>query len=179
VGGLGSVWLAGAWIRREAEPHLYDDPAAVPAREVAIVPGARVHPDGSPYPVLEDRLELARRLYEAGKVRRIVVSGADGEPVGMRRWLVRHGVPASAVAPDARGLRTLDTMRRASHDLGVSNAIVCTQRFHLPRAVFLARQSGIDAVGVPADRRRYPRHAQWIAREALARTRAIVDVYAF
>jgi vancomycin permeability regulator SanA len=178
LSGTLAVWLANVWIRNAAAPYLYTAIDDVPEREVAIVPGARVHEDGRPYPVLEDRLELARGLYERGKVERILVSGAANEPEGMRDWLVAHGVPAEAIATDPRGLRTLDTMRRASHEHGATSAIVCTQEFHLARAVWLARQSGIDAVGVRADRRRYPRHAQWLVREALARARAFVDVYA-
>ena len=179
LGGTLAVWLANVWIRNAAAPYIYGDIDDVPAREVAIVPGSRVHEDGRPYPVLEDRLELARALYARGKVERILVSGGDNEPDGMRGWLVAHGVPSEAIAIDPGGVRTLETMRRASHEHGASSAIVCTQEFHLARAVWLARQSDIDAVGVRADRRRYRRHAQWVAREALARARAFVDVYAW
>jgi len=146
------------------------------------VPGARVHPDGRPYPVLVDRLEAARRLYEAGKVRRILVSGDHAqkgydEPNGMRRWLLDRGVPSEDVFMDHAGVRTLDTMQRAAHVFEVRDAVVCTQRFHLARSVFLARQAGIDAVGIVADRRTYGDPRYNAAREMLARTRAFADVY--
>lgn len=181
LGGLAPLYAANAWVRREAAPFLHERAGTVPRRSVAIVPGARVHADGRPFPVLEDRLEAARALYVAGKVERILVSGAGGssdhdETAGMATWLVAHGVPAAHVIEDPGGVRTLATMDRAAAVYGVRDAVVCTQRFHLSRAVFLARRSGIDAVGLVADRRIYRNRRRHDAREVLARARAVVDV---
>jgi SanA protein len=54
--------------------------------------------------------------------------------------------------------------------------IVVTQRFHLPRALYIARAIGLEADGAVADRRRY-RGALWSeGREIGSRTRAFVDV---
>jgi SanA protein len=180
--GLGGVFVANAIVLRAARGRSYDRPAEVPRKPVAIVLGARVHADGRPYPVLVDRLEAARALYAAGRVERVLVSGDHenegyDEPNGMRRWLVAHGVPSEVVFMDHAGLRTLDTMERAARVFGVEEAVICTQRFHLARSVFLAGEAGIDAVGLVADRRVY-RNARWNdARETLARTRAVLDAY--
>lgn len=182
LGGVGSLLATNWWVRRQAGPHLFDEAAEVPQHTVAIVPGARVHRDGRPYPVLVDRLEAARRLYETGQVRRILVSGDHAhkgydEPNGMRRWLLARGVSSEDVFMDHAGLRTLDTMQRAARVFEVRDAVVCTQRFHLARSVFLARHAGIDAVGLVADRRTYGDPRYNAAREMLARTRAFADVY--
>lgn len=155
--------------------------ADVPARTVAIVPGAQVWPPGEPSTILRDRLEAARELYRAGKVRRILVSGdharADYDEVNvMRRWLVDQGVPSEAIFMDHAGLRTNDTMQRAARVFGVTDAIVCTQDFHLPRALYLARHAGIDAVGFVADRQVYPQARADHTRELLATALAVVDV---
>jgi SanA protein len=155
--------------------------ADVPARAVAIVPGAQVWPAGEPSTILRDRLQAALELYRAGKVQRILVSGdharvAYDEVNVMRRWLVDHGVPDEAIFMDHAGLRTNDTMQRAARVFGVSGAIVCTQDFHLPRSLYLARHAGIDAVGFVADRQVYPQAGADHAREVLATALAFVDV---
>jgi SanA protein len=67
-------------------------------------------------------------------------------------------------------------MERAARLFGVRDALVCTQRFHLPRAVLLARHHGIDAVGIAADRRRYARIGRNVARERLARLLATIEM---
>ena len=125
---------------------------------VAIVPGARVFEDGTPSHALADRLHAALELYRAGRVQKILVSGDHGSGIydevnAMHAWLLDRGVSPEAIYLDHAGFRTLDTMFRASEVFKVRRAVICTQRFHLPRSVFLARAAGIDAVGLEADRR--------------------------
>jgi SanA protein len=141
-----------------------------------------VYADGTPSAVLEDRLLAALSLYRGGKVRMILVSGDHGrkeyDEVGaMARWLGERGVPGSDVVLDHAGFRTLDTMARAARVFQVRSAVVCTQEFHLPRAVFLARRAGIDAVGLRANRRRYRHEVHDSVRETAATAWAIVDSY--
>ena len=176
VVAVGNIWVVSA-----AGSHCFEHAHAVPARKVAIVPGARVWSDGTPSHALEDRLATALDLFRAGKVERVLVSGDHGapeydEPNAMRRWLVDRGVPSAAVFLDHAGFRTLDTMERARRVFGVDSAIVCTQGFHLARAVFLARNAGIDAVGLAADRRDYLNETYDGLRELLARPMALLDV---
>jgi SanA protein len=149
-------------------------------RAFAIVPGARVNDDGRPSLALQDRLDTAAEAFRRGLVRRVLVSADDGsgrarEVDAMARWLIARGVLAAAVVSDRGGVRTAATMSRAATVFGVRDALVCTQRFHLPRALYLARAVGIDAVGVPADRRAYPHQRFDDAREFLARVRAVFD----
>ncbi|MEV4118885.1 ElyC/SanA/YdcF family protein [Micromonospora sp. NPDC049645] len=143
------------WIRDTANGHLYGE-AEVPDAPVALVLGTKVDADGTPSPILAARLEIARRLFVAGKVRAILVSGdnmnADyNEPAAMRSWLVERGVPAHRVVPDFAGFDTYDSCARAERIFGVRQATVVTQSFHLPRAVALCRRLGIDANGVGDD----------------------------
>jgi SanA protein len=180
----GAAVGANAWIDRIAAPHIYRDLDRVPDRFVAIVPGARVHSDGTPSAVLEDRLIAALEVYRAGKVRRILVSGdhaaAEYDEVNaMRGWLEDRGVPPGELFLDHAGLRTLDTMARAAAVFGVEDAVICTQEFHLPRAVFLARRAGIDAVGLVADRRIYTSRVMNGVREFAAKGVSFMDSYVF
>jgi SanA protein len=156
-------------------------PASGVSATVAIVPGASVHRDGTPSQQLEDRLAAALMLMRAGRVQRIIVSGARNgaydEAGPMRRWLVQRGVRGSLVTEDHAGFRTLDTMERAARVYGVRDTIVCTQAFHLPRAVFLARRAGIAAFGMAPDRHPTSGSFNETVRESLADLVAVVDSY--
>jgi len=134
--------------------------ADVPARPVAIVFGAGVWPDGRLSDILADRVATAVELYFLGKVDKLLMTG-DGrfvyydEPARMRTYALQLGVPDEDIVLDASGWRTYDSCYRAKHIYGVDAAILVTQAYHLDRALFTADRLGIDAVGVPADKRDY------------------------
>ena len=189
---IGAACVAGAivagsvgWIRATTAGYLYslDD---VPSAPVTLVLGKLVYPDGTPSPLLRDRLELAYQLYEMGKTRAILVSGDGGSRPGydevtpMRRWLVRRGVPERRIVSDPRGFDTYDSCVRARDVFGVDRAIVVTQTYHLPRAVALCRHLGIDAVGVGDERGRSDGWSWWsgVVREQPACVRAVYDIVA-
>lgn len=179
---IGGVAAANGWVLYSAADHEYDTVEALPARSVAIVLGAGVYGDGTPSQALEDRLSMALDLYQAGKISRVLVSGDHGkryydEVNAMSRWLIERGVKPADVFRDHAGFRTFDSMVRARKIFQVEDAVICTQGFHQPRAIFLAREAGIDAVGAPADRRRYADRHVATVRESLARTLAVLDVY--
>ncbi len=146
-----------------------------------LVLGARVYADGTVSPVLEDRLQTGLRLYREGRASRILVSGDHGgrdydEVNAMRRWLESRGVPAADIFQDHAGLDTYSSLARARDVFGAQRVLVVTQRFHLPRALFIARRLGLQADGAAADLRVYRGAAYWEAREVASRTRAFVDV---
>lgn len=177
--GLALSRVSLEWAARGAMVRCAND---APKRPIAIVLGARAYADGSVSSILEDRLAAALDLYNHGRVRRILASGDHGtrgydEVEAMRRWLEDRGVPPKDLYLDHAGFRTLDTMQRAAKVFGVQSAIVCTQRFHLPRALFLARRAGIDAVGLVADRRVYKGRRWNTVRESVASAAAVVDTY--
>jgi len=154
----------------------------VPRTEVAIVPGALVEPDGDMSTMLGDRVEQALRLWQAGKVEKILVSGDHGswrydEPDTMRMALVREGVPARDVFEDHAGFDTWATMVRARKVFSVRRAVVVTQGFHMPRALFLAEQVGIEATGLTSDLSPYGFQGKKSdVREVLSRVKAVADV---
>ncbi|MBU8856967.1 MULTISPECIES: ElyC/SanA/YdcF family protein [unclassified Micromonospora] len=180
---LGTATVASvSWVRAAAEGRLFDA-ADAPETPVALVLGTKVEPDGTPASFLAGRLEIARRLYAAGKVQVLLLSGDNmdrdyDEPGAMRRWLVDRGVPAEKTVLDHAGFDTYDSCVRAHRVFGVRRATVVTQSFHLPRAVALCRDAGIDAVGVGDDTAR--RHAGQSrissTREYGACVKAAVDV---
>jgi SanA protein len=156
--------------------------ADVPKTEVAIVPGALVEPDGDMSAMLAARVEQASRLWHAGKVEKVLVSGDHGtwkydEPDTMRKALVLDGVAPEDVFEDHAGFDTWATMVRARSIFGVRNAVVVTQGFHMPRALYLADAAGIDATGLTADLQDWGfQGRKSTVREVLSRVKAVADV---
>jgi SanA protein len=162
------------------ERHIYPISEA-PSEQVAIVYGAAVYRNGRLSAVLRDRMETAIALYESGQVQKIVVSGDNrdpsyNEPGAMMAYAIQRGIPQADIQPDYAGLRTYDTCYRARYIFQVESAVLITQDFHLPRALFTCNALGVKAVGVTADRQRY-RGARWYeTRETAATLVALWDV---
>jgi SanA protein len=179
VCALAAVALGNLWVSRHADGSIFATAREVPKRTFAIVPGASVRADGSLSPALLDRLDAALELYQAGTVERILVSGDAGdnhEADAMADWLIASGVPNDRITRDGAGYRTRTTMEDARR-IGIVDAVVCTQAFHLPRSVLWARHVGIDAVGLVADRRWQDHQVTDRMREAVARTVAVVELW--
>ena len=154
-----------------------------PSAPVAIVFGAGLWRDGSPTPVLRDRVATAAELYLSGKVETLLMSGDNrtieyNEPGAMRAYAKQLGIPDEAIVLDYAGRRTYDTCYRAWDIFDVNEAILVTQGFHLPRALYICRALGVPAVGVPADQREYRRRSMnyWKVRELIATLVAFWEV---
>jgi SanA protein len=173
---------SNAYVLLTASGEYTSDLAKVPKEPVAIVPGALVQPNGKMSVMLADRVEDAYRLWRQGKVKKILVSGdhhtwAYDEPDTMRKALVARGVPPRDVFEDHAGFDTWATMVRARSIFGVDHAVVVTQGFHMPRALFLADEAGIHATGLVSDLHRYGYQGEKSSvREVLSRVKAIADV---
>ena len=155
----------------------------IQTRRVAIVFGAGLWRDGSPTPILIDRVTAAANLFFAGKVEKLLMSGDNrfvdyNEPEAMRQLALSLGVPDDAVVLDYAGRRTYDTCYRAQAIFGVTEAILVTQAFHMPRAIYLCNHLGVDSRGVESDLRIYRKSSvlTWNLRELLATTAALWDV---
>lgn len=187
LSGLGVLLMlvvvgSNAYILLSTTGESTSDVAAVPKAPVAIVPGALVQPNGKMSVMLGDRVKDAYRLWKAGKVEKILVSGdhhtwAYDEPDTMRKALVARGVPPKDVFEDHAGFDTWATMVRARSIFNIHDAVVVTQGFHMPRALFLADAAGIDATGLVSDLHRYGYQGEKSSvREVLSRVKAIADV---
>jgi len=174
------------WLWRQAVKLYYGSQiktveTAEPAR-VAVVFGAAVYRDGRLSSVLRDRMDTAVALYQEGKVAKLLLSGDNrfnhyNEPGAMMAYAINRGVDEADIQADYAGLRTYDTCYRAHHVFEVDEAILVTQAFHLPRAIFTCRQLGIDVSGVQADLRPY-RASRWYEfRETVATSRALWDIF--
>lgn len=130
----------------------FKDLEAVPSRPIAIVFGAGVWDDGTPTPMLADRVFAGVDLYQRGTVERILMSGDNQTPDynevdAMIQLAEQSGVPRAAILDDRLGLSTYETCRRARDHYGIREAILVSQHYHLPRAIYIAQQLDLDVVG--------------------------------
>jgi SanA protein len=156
----------------------------IPAERAAIVFGAGLWRDGSPTPVLRDRVQAASELYFQGKVEKLLMSGDNSnidydEPTAMKNYALELGIPEEAIVLDFAGRRTYDTCYRAKEIFGLESAILVTQEFHLSRALYICEALGIESKGINADRRTYRKFSRffWNTREILATASALWDVH--
>ena len=187
---LGLLGLLGLFLPRIvtailAAARIYSA-ESVPAGRVAIVFGAGLRRDGTATAILRDRVMTAAGLYFDGKVEKLLMSGDNStldynEPAAMREYALSIGVPEEAIVLDYAGRRTYDTCYRARAIFGVEDAILVTQDFHLPRALFLCNALGVDAVGVESNNFYYLKRSRliWNVREMLATFGAFLDVYVY
>lgn len=158
--------------------------ATVANGKAAIVFGAGLLRDGTPSPVLKDRVATAAQLFFAGKVQKILMSGDNrfvdyNEPASMRQYAIELGVPEKAIVLDFAGRRTYDTCYRAKFIFGLDQVILVTQKYHLPRALFTCNGIGLESIGVAADMRTYHPHSLtfWSVRELPATLVALWQVW--
>lgn len=185
---LSGVLIVGLFVPRiltslYSYPRIYKAVDA-PDAPAAIIFGAGLRRDGSPSPILRDRVSKGVELYFNGKVSKLLMSGDNrsihyDEPGAMRDYALDLGVPEQDIVLDYAGLRTYDTCYRARNIFGISQAILVTQKFHLPRAVYTCNALGIVASGVAAERTTYRPISllYWNLRETLATMQAFVDVH--
>jgi SanA protein len=154
-----------------------------PTERVAIIFGAGLRRDGTPTAMLRDRVLTGADLYFNGKIEKLLMSGDNrfenyNEPESMRQFALLAGVPDKAIVLDYAGRRTYDTCYRARVIFGVKSALLVTQKFHLPRALFLCNTLGLDATGVEASNCYWNGSPfMWDIREQFATIAAFLDLY--
>ena len=142
--------------------------------EAIIVLGAGVRTDGTPSDILADRLETSLDVYKAKLGNTFVLSGDHGredynEVRAMKDYIINDNVDEKVIFMDHAGFSTYDTMYRAKEIFKVKSAIIVTNEYHLPRALYIARRLGIEAYGVKSDLREYQLMDSYKKREILAK----------
>ena len=163
---------------------IYTTLSDVPAKKAGLLLGtAKYIAKGKKNYFYTYRIRAAIALWKAGKIKAIVVSGDNGtkyydETTAMYKDLIKAGIPARYIAKDHAGFRTLDSVVRAEAIFDLKDYIIISQRFHLERALFIAKAKGQKAIGfVAKDIPDTPAAYKMMAREYLARVKAFIDVY--
>ncbi len=182
--GLAALVLIG-YVLVVTRPAIYTDSTQVPDEPVAIVFGAGIDGPDRLSLMLADRVRIAVQLYQEGRVHKILMTGDNGrishdEPTAMQNYATAHGVPAQDIALDYAGFSTYESCYRARVIFGVTHAVVVTQQYHLPRALYTCQELGINVVGVGTrDWGVYPNEmmAYYTAREGPAILKALWEVH--
>ncbi|MCR8636169.1 SanA/YdcF family protein [Paenibacillus radicis (ex Xue et al. 2023)] len=169
------VFGIDAHVKSEASKYIVNLEEA-PKADAILVLGARVYPNGSVSEILSDRLKVALELQDAGKSDTFIVSGDHGkidydEVNAMRSFLEQHNVLSEHIFMDHAGFSTYESIYRARDIFKTQKILIVTQQYHLMRAVYAARQMGLDAYGVASDKQVYAKMAYNQAREVLARNK--------
>ena len=124
--------------------------------DAIIVLGAQVKPDGEPSLQLQWRIDAAAKAWQERKAL-IDVCGAQGskapapEAHVMPDELINQGQPADMILMDDQSFNTRQNIANAVHLLDgqdVHHVLVVTSDYHLPRAMAIAEDAGLDASGL-------------------------------
>lgn len=145
-----------------------------------LVLGCRVYEDGTPSHMLHDRLQQGVALYHDGAAPKLLMSGDHGqkeydEVNAMKRFAIEAGIASGDVFMDHAGFSTYESLYRAKEIFGVQKVIIVTQKYHLHRALYIARQLGLEAYGVASDYRSYAGQSMRQLREILARNKDFLN----
>lgn len=141
-----------------------------------LVLGAGLNSDGSPSPMLKDRLDAGIRLYNEGYAPKILLSGDNGtmehnEIHAMLTYTLKQGVPPEKIFCDHAGFSTFDSMVRCQEIFKVKRVLVVTQTYHEYRALYIGEKTGLVVAGVSSDQDVYGGQFLRDAREILARVK--------
>lgn len=142
-----------------------------------LILGAGVR-NNEPSPMLKDRLDEGIALYKEGKTPKIIMSGDHGqedydEVNLMKKYAIDKGVPSSDIFMDHAGFSTYESIYRAKEIFQAKKVIIVTQDYHLYRALYIANELGLKAVGFPSNPRSYPGQTMRDIREIAARVKDV------
>ncbi|WP_044403436.1 vancomycin high temperature exclusion protein [Lacinutrix sp. Hel_I_90] len=170
-------------IKEASKGRTYDSVNDIPKHKVGLVLGTiKTLSNGSINLYYKYRVDATVALFKANKIEFILVSGDNGntlydEPSTFKEDLIKKGIPENKIFLDYAGFRTLDSIVRAKEIFGLTHLIIISQKFHNERAIYLARQHSIEAIGFNAKELRGRYSLKTNLREQLAKTKAVFDVY--
>ncbi|RAJ15315.1 SanA/YdcF family protein [Arenibacter echinorum] len=169
-------------IKNSTENRTYWNLKEVPKNKVGLVLGTsnRLVGGGS-NPYYTNRIKATLELFKAGKIDYVLVSGDNStqyynEPTVFKKDLVLGGIPSEKIFLDYAGFRTLDSMVRAKFIFGLDSVTIISQKFHNERAIYLAEQKGLFAIGYNADDISIKQGLKIHIREYFARVKVFIDL---
>lgn len=175
---LGAVFVFGAdlYVKNSASDRILsgEELKTAGGYDCILVLGCGVRDDGTPSPMLRDRLDCALSLYRAGASEKLLLSGDHGtkgynEVGAMKRYMLEQGVPSEDLFLDHAGFSTYDSIYRAKAVFQAEKVLIVTQNYHLYRALYLADALGLEAQGAPSAGENYSGQTMRDLREILAR----------
>ncbi len=151
---ISLFFLPQLWLMLSLRKTIYSSVDSLPAKEYGVLFGARVYGENQLSDAAKERADATVLLFENHKINRIFVSGANranAEAENLAHYLVSHGIPQDRIMIDKLGIDTNDTCRhlQANH---ITNAILITQSFHLPRALAMCQKKETAFIGVEVNK---------------------------
>lgn len=181
---FSSIYYTNDFIKLDASSRLYSSIKKVPEKKAVLLLGtAKYIKKGRKNYFYTYRIRAVVALWRAKKVKAILVSGDNGtkyydEPTTMQKDLIKAGIPKKYITLDYAGFRTLDSIVRAEAIFGLKDYIIVSQKFHLERALYIAKAKGQKVIGfIAKDIPNTPSAKRMIIREYLARTKAFLDLF--
>lgn len=177
------VLFSNIIIQQSTKEDIYQSVAKTPKKKIALLLGTSKYTTaGYPNLFFKYRIAAAVDLYQQGKIKHIIVSGDNSlksynEPREMLKALIALGIPDSAITLDYAGFRTLDSVVRCKEVFGQSEIVIISQRFHVERALFIAKKYKMKAIGFAAQDPPDKYSIKTQIREYFAKTKAVIDLY--
>ncbi|MBC7571504.1 MAG: YdcF family protein [Spirosoma sp.] len=171
------------WVMYDTRDQAYFNIDKLPVNEVGLVLGtSKFVASGKENLFFRYRMEASARLWKAGKVKFLILSGNNdseyyNEPVDMQRALIKLGIPASVMTLDYAGYRTFDSVVRCKEVFNQEKITIISQNFHNTRALFISNHEAIQAVAFAAQDVPDGYSFRTLVREYLARPYAMLDVF--
>lgn len=179
--GILLMILANIWVFAVTNGRTYTKISKIPPRETALILGTSPKmKSGLSNPYFTARMDATALLYHHGKIKKIIVSGEKSrgydEPAAMKNYLVyQEGVPETIISEDPKGFKTQASIKNCIEVFHEKDVIIVSQGFHNLRALFYARNNGMNALGFDAQdvsaNNSYYRNQ---SREFLARVVAVI-----
>ncbi len=175
------IWGSGAFIDVSTKNQTFTNPSDIPTQTTAVIFGAGLKSPGQVSSILAGRLDGALALYKAKKVTKLLLSGDNidktyDEVIAMENYVIAKGVPKSDIIEDRKGVSTYDTCYRLNHTFSLTKAVLVTNEYHMPRALYTCKKLGVDVVGLATpnyDGYEYTNNQ----RESLAKVKMFIDLY--
>ena len=180
--GLFFIVVSNSLVERKTRNSLFNETEKIPKNKVGLLLGTSKYlRDGRINLYYKYRIEAAIRLFKAGKIEFILISGDNGtkeydEPTTIKNDLIAKGIPSERIYLDYAGFRTLDSVVRSKEIFGQDSITIISQPFHNERAIYIAKRKGIQAVGYNAKDVNVYYGLKTKAREKLARSKMVLDI---
>ena len=176
------IFLCNFIIESSAKHKTFSSIENIPKNRVGLVLGtSKKLLSGHANPYYTNRIKATVALFEANKIDYVLVSGDNGtiyynEPSTIKKDLIAKGIPVGKIFLDYAGFRTLDSMVRANVVFGLDSVTVISQKFHNERAIYLANQKGLNAIGFNAKDLKGKQGFKVQFREYFARVKVFIDL---
>lgn len=180
--GCITLFLCNYIIISSAKNKTFFNTTTISKNKVGLVLGtSKKLSSGASNPYYTNRIKATIALYNAKKIDFVLVSGDNGsiyynEPNSFKKDLIKGGIPANKIFLDYAGFRTLDSMVRAKVIFGLDTVTIISQKFHNERAIYIAKQKGLNAIGFNAEDIEGKSGFKVHLREYFARVKVFIDL---